>query len=46
MKAAVEHLTGEAVKLVVYGDNSSSLAFKAFERKVAVARARPGPQKA
>ena len=26
LKAAIEHLTGEPVKLVVYGDNSSSLA--------------------
>ena len=26
LKAAVEHLTGEQVKLVIYGDNSSSIA--------------------
>ena len=26
LKAAVEHLTGEQAKLVLYGDNSSSLA--------------------
>ena len=26
LKAAIEHLTGEPVRLVVYGDNNSSLA--------------------